>query len=273
MDSKSIGVIIAKLRKKNGMTQSSLAKQLAVTDKAVSRWENGQGFPDITIFPRLAELFGVSIDYLMLGEKRGITVAGNMLLDIVKSIAEYPKCGRLSYVSDISYAVGGCAPNTAIDLAKIDPTVFDMIEGEIIRYVPSMKGISRHIRSIIEELSDVEMVVCGESNLLQYPEFYDVARLRRFYDIIADRHNFNKMVVLPQDGNIQVSIDPEFFPNASLITASLGDVGTGNTSISVIGPTRMNYQRILSDMKYFSYIISKLMLGDGQEKKENYHGE
>lgn len=162
---------------------------------------------------------------------------------------------------------------TGIEIAKIDPTVFDMIEGEIIRYVPSMKGISHHIRSIIEELSDIEMVVCGESNLLQYPEFYDVGRLRRFYDIIADRHNFNKMVVLPQDGSIQVSIDPEFFPNASLITASLGDTGAGNTSISVIGPTRMNYQRILSDMKYFSYIVSKLMLGDAQDKKENQNGE
>lgn len=131
MDSKSIGNIIAKLRKKNGMTQYELAKQLSVTDKAVSRWENGQGFPDITIFPRLAELFGVSIDYLMLGEKRGITVAGNMLLDIVKSIAEYPSCGRLSYVSDMSYAVGGCAPNTAIDLAKIDPTLPLSVIGKV----------------------------------------------------------------------------------------------------------------------------------------------
>lgn len=162
---------------------------------------------------------------------------------------------------------------TGIEIAKIEPTMFDMIEGEIVRYVPSMKGISRHIRAIIEELSDVEMVVCGESNLLQYPEFYDIGRLKQFYDIIADRHNFNKMVVLPQDGNIQVRIDPEFFPNASLITASLGDTGAGNTSVSVIGPMRMNYQRILSDMKYFSYIVSKLMLGDGQETKENQNGQ
>jgi transcriptional regulator with XRE-family HTH domain len=131
MDSKNIGNIISKLRKKNGMTQCELARQLSVTDKAVSRWENGQGFPDITIFPRLAELFGVSIDYLMLGDKKGITVAGNMILDIVKSIAEYPSCGRLAYVSDISYAVGGCAPNTAIDLAKIDPTIPISVIGKV----------------------------------------------------------------------------------------------------------------------------------------------
>lgn len=131
MDSKNIGNIISKLRKKNGMTQCELARQLSVTDKAVSRWENGQGFPDITIFPRLAELFGVSIDYLMLGDKKGITVAGNMILDIVKDIAEYPECGMLSYMSDVSYAVGGCAPNTAIDLAQIDPTIPISVIGKV----------------------------------------------------------------------------------------------------------------------------------------------
>lgn len=162
---------------------------------------------------------------------------------------------------------------TGIEISRIDPPMFDMIEGEIMRYVPSMRGISRLIRTIIQELGDVEMVVCGESNLLQYPEFYDVSRLKQFYDVIADRHNFNKMVVLPQDGNIHVRIDPEFFPNASLITASLGDNGGGNTTVSVVGPMRMNYQRILSDMKCFSYIVSQLIQGSGQEKKENHNGE
>ncbi len=155
---------------------------------------------------------------------------------------------------------------TGIEISHIDPAIYGLIETEIRRYVPSMKDISRLIRSIIEELNDVEMVVCGESNLLQYPEFYDVGRLKQFYDIIADRHNFKKLLVLPDDGSIQVRIDPEFFPNASLITASLGDA---NTSVSVLGPTRMNYQRIISDMKNFSYIVSRLMTG---EEKENQDG-
>ena len=59
----------------------------------------------------------------MLNNKKGITIAGNVLVDIVKNIDSYPKPGMLSYISDISYAVGGCVPNVAIDLAKIDPDV------------------------------------------------------------------------------------------------------------------------------------------------------
>ncbi|MBO5218690.1 MAG: helix-turn-helix domain-containing protein [Clostridia bacterium] len=131
MDTYSLGNTIAKLRKKNGMTQLSLAEQLNVSDKAVSKWENGQGYPDITLFPTLASLFGVTIDYLMLGERKGIAIAGNLLVDLVKSIDTYPAIGTLANISAIDKAVGGCAANTPIDLAKIDRTVPITVLGKV----------------------------------------------------------------------------------------------------------------------------------------------
>ena len=74
MDSKSVGYMIAKLRRQNGWTQARLAEMLDVSGKTVSKWESGRGFPDITLFPAISELFGVSVDYLMLGEERGISL-------------------------------------------------------------------------------------------------------------------------------------------------------------------------------------------------------
>ncbi len=59
----------------------------------------------------------------MLGERKGITIAGNIIADIVKNIEVYPEIGMLTNISDISYAVGGCAPNTSINLSKIDSTI------------------------------------------------------------------------------------------------------------------------------------------------------
>jgi len=56
-------------------------------------------------------------------EKTGITVAGNIILDIVKSIDCFPKLGMLANIQHISRSIGGCAPNTAIDLAKFDSTL------------------------------------------------------------------------------------------------------------------------------------------------------
>lgn len=120
MDAITVGNTIASLRRGAGFTQATLAERLVVSDKTVSKWENGQGFPDVTLFPMLANVFGVSVDYLMSGSRRGIAIAGNIVADVVKNIDVYPKAGMLAYLSDISTAVGGCVPNTAIDLARID---------------------------------------------------------------------------------------------------------------------------------------------------------
>ena len=130
VDSKSIGKTIANLRKRCGMTHSELADKLNVSNKAVSKWESGQGYPDISLFPLLSALFGVSIDYLML-QRKGIAVAGNILADVVKTINAYPAEGQLTTVSGISLAVGGCAPNVAIDLAKIDPQLSVSVHGRV----------------------------------------------------------------------------------------------------------------------------------------------
>ena len=65
----SIGKTIASLRKEKGWTQAELAKRLNISDKAVSKWESESGLPDTTIFPDLAKVLGVSIDYLMTGPK------------------------------------------------------------------------------------------------------------------------------------------------------------------------------------------------------------
>lgn len=63
-----IGDTIARLRKEKGFTQTQLAEMLGVTDKAVSKWESGGGMPEIMMFPKLAEIFDVTIDYLMTGK-------------------------------------------------------------------------------------------------------------------------------------------------------------------------------------------------------------
>ena len=120
MDSKTIGKTICVLRKKHGLTQTELAEKLNVSNKAVSKWESGQGYPDISLFPVISALFGVSIDYLML-QNKGIAIVGNIVTDVVKNIDSYPEAGKLANVSSVSMAAGGCVPNVGIDIATLDP--------------------------------------------------------------------------------------------------------------------------------------------------------
>lgn len=69
MNAKEFGVFIALCRNDQNMTQLQLANILHVSDKAVSRWERGRGFPEITILPALAEALGISMTELLECEK------------------------------------------------------------------------------------------------------------------------------------------------------------------------------------------------------------
>lgn len=65
MNKKTLGMMISSLRKENGMTQLELAEKIGVTDKAVSKWERDISCPDVSSLPKLAEIFGVTVDELM----------------------------------------------------------------------------------------------------------------------------------------------------------------------------------------------------------------
>ena len=69
MDATKFGSFVARTRKDKNMTQAELAIKIKVTDKAVSRWERGLGFPDINTLEPLAEALGVSVLELMKSEK------------------------------------------------------------------------------------------------------------------------------------------------------------------------------------------------------------
>lgn len=70
MDNTQFGAFIAQLRKEQGLTQKELADRLNVTDKAVSKWETGKGFPDLKLLEPLAQALGVSLVELMQGKRQ-----------------------------------------------------------------------------------------------------------------------------------------------------------------------------------------------------------
>ena len=111
---------IARLRKKQGLTQTQLAEMLCVSNKTVSKWERGAGYPEITQLLSLARILGTTVDALMMSERCGITVAGSLVSDRIKLISAYPQMNMLSTIYSVSYAVGGSVPNVGIDLSRID---------------------------------------------------------------------------------------------------------------------------------------------------------
>ncbi len=73
MEKKTMGTFLAALRKANGMTQQEVADKLCVSNKTVSKWERDEGCPEIMMLPAIAELYSVTVDELLRGEKSAST--------------------------------------------------------------------------------------------------------------------------------------------------------------------------------------------------------
>lgn len=94
MNYNKIGEFIAKERKDKKLTQAKLAELIFVSEKTISKWENGNGIPDTNSLPKLCEIFGVSLNELLNGERmieEDKQQMDKLLLDMAKEIGEKNK--------------------------------------------------------------------------------------------------------------------------------------------------------------------------------------
>ena len=95
MDRYVTGAVIRKLREAKHMTQEDLAEKIFVSGKAVSKWETGQGFPDISLLEPLAKALDISVTELLSGEcMQNKNQAANMLK---MNFYVCPVCGNVIY--------------------------------------------------------------------------------------------------------------------------------------------------------------------------------
>ena len=83
MKKQTMGQIISELRKKQGMTQLELAEKLAVTDKAVSKWERDLSRPDVASLPKLAQTLDIPVEELLAGTAKNPAGEHEHPVDIV----------------------------------------------------------------------------------------------------------------------------------------------------------------------------------------------
>lgn len=74
------GTVIKELREKHHFTQAELADKIGVSDKTISKWETGKGYPDISLLEPIGKIFGVSITELISGNAvKNVNVSANVL--------------------------------------------------------------------------------------------------------------------------------------------------------------------------------------------------
>lgn len=159
------GEVIRTLREKNHMTQSELAGQLCVSDKAVSKWETGRGYPDISLLEPLAKVFRVSTAELLSGRAVENTNASANLLRC--KFAVCPVCGNV--FTSIGEGLVCCHGITLPPLEAEAPDGAHPLSVEIVEdeYFVSLS----HPMTREHHISFIAAVGCDRIQLLKlYPE-------------------------------------------------------------------------------------------------------
>ncbi len=166
MDQIKTGELIKQLRIKQGLTQKQLAERINVSDKAVSKWECGNGCPDVSLLTALADAFGTDVEVLLSGEiDRNEKEKGNM-----KRLRFYvcKECGNIiTAASDVSVTCCGSRldPLEAKTAGDGEKLIVEDIGGEW--YITSDHAMTKeNYISFVAYLSDSSVML-----FRQYPEW------------------------------------------------------------------------------------------------------
>lgn len=153
------GSIIKKLREEKNLTQVQLAQKLSVSDKAVSKWETGRGYPDITLIEPMAQVLGVSVIELLSGE----TVTNANKSFNMKRLKFYicPVCGNV--LTATGEAVISCCgvklvPEETEEADKSHTINIEMVEDEYYVWL-SHEMTKNHYISFLAAVTDNSVTV------------------------------------------------------------------------------------------------------------------
>lgn len=154
------GAVIKELREKNRMTQLQLAEKLGVSDKAVSKWETGKGYPDITLLEPIADAFSVSVTELISGNTVfNANVSANMMRSMFYVC---PVCGNV--IHSMGEAVINChgvalSPSEAEEPDESHSIQIERVEDEFYVHIPHEMTKQHYISFLAAASSDRMQIV------------------------------------------------------------------------------------------------------------------
>lgn len=174
MDCQKVGKLLYDLRKEKNMTQKQVADLMNISDKTISKWERGLGFPDISLLPELSQIFGVSVDGILSGRLNQNPVVGGNMRKLKFFVC--PQCGNLiTATEDLSMS---CCGKTleALEAKKVEADhelSIEEIDGEL--YVTADHEMTK------EHYITFAAFVTGDTVLMskQYPEWHMQFRFQK----------------------------------------------------------------------------------------------
>lgn len=176
MDTIKIGKLIGQLRKEQGFTQQQVANALHISNKTVSKWENGLGLPDVSLLENLSIILGADLEQILRGRlKTNQFNNGNM-----KKIKFYvcPSCGNvLTSMENSSISCCGRRLSPLMPQMKLPGHAFKIEEVDLDYYVSSSHPMNKN--------HYISFIACVETDKLflhrLYPEQSCAIRIPHFF--------------------------------------------------------------------------------------------
>ncbi len=198
MNTNKTGAYIRQKRSKLGLTQKELANRINCTDKAISRWETGRGFPDVSILELLSKELGVTVNELMLGEDISHEEYKRKSDEIIVSIikASKKKINLLLMIVIILFDI-------FFSLGEYAPTLRGIFWFSVIYFIEAFNVKKDcHISNIVLLIYQFVLMLAGISSYIIFFYESNFAVIRIFLDDlivtnITDSFFLNALLVQP----------------------------------------------------------------------------
>ncbi len=226
MNTQKVGKFIHEERKKMNLTQKQLADILNITDKAVSRWETGKGYPDIEMLVQLSDTFNVSVNELLNGERvaqENISkIADEQIVTAYKKEKNTKKKGKIIISIVLVLSIIFCCIFSTIiskNLKRNEETIFSNTKST----------------NLIELVFELENILNDKHNLQLYDVFVEV--ICSNYQVIIDKKNNVELFeirLVDLYNRIEYNISFDFQNNKWIITERKINYTEQYSGISII---------------------------------------
>lgn len=151
---------------------------------------------------------------------------------------------------------------TGVPLLHLRSKMFNEIGDELSKHVTGYEDLLKVFEKVVENDSEDRIFISGTTNMLTQPEFKDVEKVKSLLDLLEETPTLVKLISGVPDG-LQVRIGKEnsveAINNCSLITATYAVDGKALGTIGILGPTRMEYGKVIHLLNHFSQDMALLM--------------
>lgn len=149
-----------------------------------------------------------------------------------------------------------------VNLRQFKSKLYNEVAAELARYVSSYEELLSMIEGVLQADDKDRVFVSGSTNMLVQPEFKDLDKVKNIMDLLDESSSLVQLV-LPLQGGVQVKIGTEntmqVIADCSLITASYSIDGQTLGTIGILGPTRMEYGKVIRLLDYTSKNLEKIL--------------